>query len=316
MPSPVPPAPQTRFHARAAAARGLALLLAAGAALGGCADRPPAASFLAYPQQRLASAAHWQVIADDIASAVSAHLMAEAGQNQPGAEPGTEPAAAPAAVPVAAGRSAVAAPAVEAADFSLSSLWEQGPPVPRPPVQVYMMRHEDTVFADSFMQALTTAFVRRGHAVAVDSRPDVVTVGIDVQVIRHEPGRGNRTVPGPVTALGAGVAVARLLVDNVQCCGMMMAGLLAAAGADAVRATVPETDTELVMTVSLAKDGFFTYRSGAVYYVDDREAWHYQGFGDPRQIRSLNDLPDGSISYDIAGQPYVSAPAPTRGARR
>ncbi len=319
------PAPHPSRPASARARLRLALavpLLALG--LAGCAERPPAAAFLAMPQKRIASAAHWQVIAADVASAVSAHLMAEAGQNQPGMAavtpavgPTVTPAAGLAPVPtvaqpksfferrVATPRGGL--PRAEPAAAGAASAAVEPPPVPRPAVMVYMMRNEDTPFADGFIQALTTAFVQLGHAVSMDSRPDVVAVGIDVSLLRHEPGRANRTFPGPLTALGAGVAVANLLKEPFPW-GVTALGL----GLDAARATVSETDTELLLSVSLAKDGFYTFRSSAVYYVADAEAWHYQSLGDPRMVRSLNDLPESRISYDLAGKPYVNSRSPGR----
>ncbi|HYC06053.1 MAG TPA: hypothetical protein VED40_22360 [Azospirillaceae bacterium] len=321
MPAPHPSRPAS---SRALLRFALAVpLLALG--LAGCADRPPAASFLAMPQKRIGSAAHWQTIANDVASAVSAHLMAEAGQNQPGMA-ALAPAVGPAVTP-ASGLAPVPAVAQPKSFFERRVATPRGglprgepsvaggaanaavepPPVPRPAVMVYMMRNEDTPFADGFIQALTTAFVQLGHAVSMDSRPDVVAVGIDVSLLKHEQSRPNRTFPGPLTALGAGVTVANWLKDPFPW-GVTALGL----GLDAARATVSETDTELLLSVSLAKDGFYTFRSSAVYYVADAEAWHYQSLGDPRMVRSLNDLPESAISYDIAGKPYVNTRSPGR----
>ncbi|MBB6253891.1 hypothetical protein [Nitrospirillum iridis] len=178
----------------------------------------------------------------------------------------------------------------------------------KPPVQVYLTRHGDTLFADAFQQAVTTAFVQNGHAVAMEPKPDVVMVAIDVLPMAHPRIYGaNHSVPGPLTALGAGVAVGRLMWDAVPW------GITAAAAGlalDTARATVDETNTELMLTVSISRDGYFIYRSQAVYYVDDDALAEYLGGPGPGpgasgRYRSFNDVPEGNIGLDLAHKPYV-----------
>ena len=265
MPIPFAPMPPCRARPRGLPVLAAALLGAALLGVTACADRPPAASFVARPQQRLQSAQHWQIVADNVASAVSAYLESKTGKKEP--------------------------------------------------VMLYMMRQSDTPFAEVFLGAMTTRLVNLGHPVAVDSRPDITAVGIDVTLVRHAGfTRGNRTFPGPVTALGAGVGVAGWLIDK-----MHFGETFAAFGiaGDAVRSMVDETDTELLLTVSLARDGFYEFRANTVYYVNSRDMGHYLDMvADPRAARSLNDLPSRAIHYDLARQPYVAVPAPPRTAPR
>jgi hypothetical protein len=228
--------------------RAVAALMMVALALGGCADRPIAASFITKPQKKMASAAHWNIVAKDVASAVSAYLERQTGKKEP--------------------------------------------------VQVYMMRDGDTLFADAFQQSLITAFVQEGHPVAVDARPDAVSVGIDLALVPHSADRANRSVPGPLTALGSGVGVGAYLLDTFP---WGVTSTYVGLALDAVRATVGETNAELVMTVSLAKDGFFTFRSSAVYYVQTDEVWQYQEM----PLNSFNDVPQNAIGYDLGHQPYL-----------
>lgn len=244
------------FRARLPAAAGL--ILAALLGLGGCADRPPAASFLAYPQKKLQSARHWEVVATDVAAAVSTYLEEQDGKKEP--------------------------------------------------VQVYMMRDDGSLFSDAFQQSLITAFVKEGNPVAVDARPDAVSVGIDVMVVPHHPDRPNRTFPGKMTALGSGIWVGSAILDAFPWgAGATWFGL----AADAVSATVAESNNEIMMTVSLARNGFYVYRASAVYYVNDRDIGQY---GSEAAYQTFNDVPRAYLGRDLGGVPYVNRPRRTGGA--
>jgi hypothetical protein len=232
---------------------GLLLTTVVAALLTGCADRPSAVGFLPSAQPSLQSAGHWQVVATDVASAVSSWLEKQSGKKDP--------------------------------------------------VMVYMERDPATLFATTFIGAMQTELVSRGHPVAVDNRPDVVSVAIDLSIVPHQPGsRSASTVPGPATALGAGVAVAAWMLDSFPwgvtstALGLTLDGAMTKPG---------ETDTEMVLTVSMVRDGFFTFRSSAVYYVNGRDLWHYADGGGRQTAGSLNDVPITAIAYDIAGKPYL-----------
>lgn len=234
------------------------LILAALLALAGCADRPPAASFLAYPQKKLQSARHWEIVAADVAAAVSTYLQEQEGKKDP--------------------------------------------------VQVYMMRDDGTLFSDAFQQSLITAFVKAGNPVAVDARPDAISVGIDVMVVPHHPDRPNRTVPGKMTALGSGIWVGSAILDAFPWgAGATWFGL----GADAIAATVNESTNEIMLTVSLAKNGFYVYRASAVYYVLDKDIEQYGG---EAAYRTFNDVPPAYVGRDLGGSPYVTRPRRNTGA--
>lgn len=246
-PPSAPPTPSTRTRRMAT----LALMAAALLGLAGCSTRPPATSVPLRPQPVLQSAGHWQVVATDVASAISTHLERQTGN--------------------------------------------------KVPVHVYMMRQDDTVFADALTGAVTTRLVGLGHLVSVDERPDVTAVGIDVLLVRTDPAkREARYAPGPLTYLAAGVTLLTQAIDPFPW-GITAGGLLA----DAVLAKPGETDTELVLTLSIARDGFYTFRTTAVYYVNGRDLDLYQEdvFGLP--FRDLNRVDQGRVRYDLARRPYI-----------
>lgn len=236
-----------------------------------------AAAFVTAPQYKIESAAHWAIIADDVAAAVSAYLDQKVGKNAP--------------------------------------------------VRLVMGRHGDTIFADAFSQDLITSFVHLGNPVA---QPGAIPVGaptgaptggaaadgvvpvvitIDINAIAHSGGaRPNHTFPGSFTALAGGISVAHAAADYVPY-GISAPVALAVLGVglDAARAGVSETATELILTVSISQDGYFSYRSGAVYYIEDEELWQYIGrHGSGARELTFNDVPLSSIGIDISGKAYLS----------
>lgn len=171
------------------------------------------------------------------------------------------------------------------------------------PVAVYMTRGDGSLFADAFLGAMEAEFVERGHRVALDPRPDVTSVGVDVLIVLRSPGSESvRTVPGPLTALAAGAAVGTWIADQFP---WGITAVAAGLGLDAARALPDATDTEMVLTVSLEQDGFLTFRSSAVYYVNSRDLWQYRPEGDWAGARSLNEVPARIIGYDLGGKPYI-----------
>lgn len=252
---PVPAQPASRRT------RALLPALATAICLGltGCSGRPVAVSIPMKPQPVLQSAGQWQVVADDVASAISTHLEFQMGR--------------------------------------------------KVPVQLYMMRKDDTLFADAFLSAVTTRLVQAGHLVSVDPRPDVTSVGIDVLTVKsNAPKLRADPFPGPLTALASGVMVASRLSGGAAAkFPWGISAAVAAVGLEALNSKPPETDTEMVLTVSIAREGFYTFRTSAVYYVNGEDLWQYNGnagTGLGRQV-NLNSVPQGTVMYDLAGKPYV-----------
>lgn len=250
-------------HRRPSRRRSSAGLLCAALALclglGGCTARPMAVSAPMAPQPLLQSAGQWQVVAEDVASAISAHLEFQMGR--------------------------------------------------KVPVQLYMMRRDDTLFADAFLNAVTTRLVQKGHLVAVDARPDVTSVGIDVLTVKsNAPRIDSAPIPGPMTLLAAGVGVASALSGGTLSkfpWGITAGAALA--GMEMWNNKAPETDTEMILTVSIAREGFYTFRTSAVYYVNEADIWQYIGTGGATGARgvNLNSVPQGTVRYDLAGKPYI-----------
>ncbi|MFM2044662.1 MAG: hypothetical protein RLY86_3238 [Pseudomonadota bacterium] len=219
-----------------------------------CSPRPTSVAMLSRPQPVLQSVQHWQIVAKDVASAISAHLVVKTGRKEP--------------------------------------------------VALYMEGGSGSLFADAFLGAVTTHMVQAGHPVAAEPGMDVTLVGIDALIVPTRGGGWNPSTPGVLTALGAGAWVVRSVWDRFP---WGATATMAGFALDTALAKPGETDTELVLTVSIRRDGFYAYRSSAVYYVNRRDLGNYQD-GEGALQRNLNDLPTTRIRYDIAGKPYVAGP--------
>ncbi|WP_044562774.1 hypothetical protein, partial [Azospirillum sp. B4] len=53
------------------------------------------------------------------------------------------------------------------------------------------------------------------------------------------------------------------------------------------------------------RDGYYIYRSQAIYYVMDDALAEYVGGPGGGRYRSFNDVPEGNVGLDLGHKPYV-----------
>jgi len=197
--------------------------------LGGCSaltGMPSATAFPAASQGKIQSAAHWDVIAADIASQVAGLRGDSALLGQP----------------------------------------------------LYVDKTDDGVFSRALHSMLITRLVNLD--VPVSANPlDAVTLHYETQVIRHPKRQPVVHYPSPLSALAAGILVARKVADDdtsLIASTNLPAGLLA--GADLLLAYErlrQPTRTEIVVTTTIRNGDRFALRKTDVYYVLDDEARLY-----------------------------------------
>ena len=124
-------------------------------------------------------------------------------------------------------------------------------------------------FAQVFSELLMSRLVREGLQVS-SAREGVVALRIKVQVVLHG-ARAQRPAPGLLTAIGAGVSVARD-VSQDWIYGAVGLGLLADVGAGYL---TTHSDHEVVVTTALLHQNRFVMRSSDIYYINDRDYLEY-----------------------------------------
>lgn len=127
-------------------------------------------------------------------------------------------------------------------------------------------------FAQALHNALVTHLVQQGTPTTTASG-NALTLHYETQLIRHPSTPYTRPrFPGPLTALAAGLAVAR----NVSVPLDAIAGV--AVGTDlglSLANQLAPTDTEIVVTTTIMDGALYAMRKTDVYYVRDEEASKY-----------------------------------------
>ncbi len=132
-----------------------------------------------------------------------------------------------------------------------------------------VVAEDEGPFSEVFTELLMSRLVQRGLQVS-SAREGVVALRFKVQVVLHGD-RSQRPVPGALTAIGAGVSVARdVSLDWLY--GAVGLGLLADIGAGYL---ATHSDHEVVVTTALLHKNRFVVRSSDIYYINDQDYLHY-----------------------------------------
>jgi hypothetical protein len=131
----------------------------------------------------------------------------------------------------------------------------------------------DAPFQQGFRSFLITHLV--GLNQSVTQKQADVEVQTEVQIVRHPSERG-ATIPGELTTLVAGIMVLRNA--HTWNSGTQAAGLLGLAGlADWGKGHATGlSNTEVIVTTSVTRDGQYLMRKSDVYYIEDADGSLFQ----------------------------------------
>lgn len=128
-----------------------------------------------------------------------------------------------------------------------------------------------SAFDTAFREFLITKFVQSGTPV-MQAPGNTMEVTYQAQVVRHNSDRPH-FIPGMFTALAAGVGVAHGL-GTVHVDAAILAGVGLAVAADygnSIYSGGP-TNTEMILTTTVARNGQFVARKTDVYYLENVDA--------------------------------------------
>lgn len=135
-----------------------------------------------------------------------------------------------------------------------------------------MPAREKTTFNKAFGNFLVTRMVNRG--LPVSPNPEgAVTVQYETQLVQHNSDRPNYA-PGTLTALTAGVLVARDIALYASSESQIVGGLALVGLADLGIGHLSggPTKTELIVTTSITAEDRFVMRKSDIYYLEDVDA--------------------------------------------
>ncbi|MEE4135433.1 MAG: hypothetical protein V2I32_05095 [Desulforhopalus sp.] len=127
-----------------------------------------------------------------------------------------------------------------------------------------------SAFNEAFRDLLITNLVDYGVPTSNHDHGEAIKVLYKVQVVRHRANRVRTIQPGVLTGLSAAILVLRNAPSELR----ILAGGIAADVANSTMAT--HSRHEVIITTSMIRDNHYLFRASDIYYINDRDFWHYQ----------------------------------------
>ncbi|MGB3212594.1 MAG: hypothetical protein WBB19_17970 [Desulforhopalus sp.] len=129
---------------------------------------------------------------------------------------------------------------------------------------------ETSSFNEAFRDLLITNLFGFGVPVKNQPNQDAIEVGYKVQIVHHNSNRARSLQPGLLTGLSAAVAVLR----NAPTEYIIMASGIAADVANT--SLVDSGHYEVIITTSMTTDSRYLFRASDIYYINEKDFYHYQ----------------------------------------
>jgi hypothetical protein len=219
-----------------------------------CSQAPRAINHEFMYQKNLKAAQHWQLLAKDFAGQTANALQqVPLSANTPGFGHITEEE-----------------PNATAGSGSLGKPY------------IFIQTNDRSSFGNAFRNELITEFTNLGYNISYDSK-DAIAVRWGVQKIHHNAGRKAPSVPlakMAVATLGYGVYK---VIDTGCALGGIITGVafldvLENFGPSLFPQNVPHD--EIILTVSVSKDGLLFARQSGTYYISGEDTRHYHNIAD------------------------------------
>jgi hypothetical protein len=129
---------------------------------------------------------------------------------------------------------------------------------------------ETSSFNEAFRDLLITNLVGFGIPTKKQKDQETIEILYKVQLVRHTAERIRTLQPGLLTWLSAAIVVFRNVPTDL---------LTVAAGAATDVANTSLTNNEhyeIIITTSLVNGGKYLFRASDIYYINDKDFWHYQ----------------------------------------
>jgi hypothetical protein len=130
--------------------------------------------------------------------------------------------------------------------------------------------NETSSFNEAFRDLLITDLVGFGIPTKNNKTEDSIEIQYKVQVVRHNADRVRTLQPGLLTTLSAAIVVLRNAPSEL---------ILLATGVALDVANSNYTSSnhyEVIITTSMITGGQYLFRASDIYYINDKDFWHYQ----------------------------------------
>jgi len=142
-------------------------------------------------------------------------------------------------------------------------------------------RGQTTQFNEAFRDLLLTRLVNFGVPTSNEKQVADIQIDYKVQVVYHAANRFT-VPPGSLTALTALVLVLRQAPTELQ-------ALALAAGIDVMNSAGPRGGHyEVIISTSMVADEKYLFRTSDIYYINDKDFWHYQEYSTGKTIQMVS----------------------------
>lgn len=130
--------------------------------------------------------------------------------------------------------------------------------------------NETSSFNEAFHDLLVTNLVGFGIPTKPQGDEDSLTINYKVQTVRHSSDRLRTLQPGVLTGLSAAIVVLRNAPSE-------LVNLAIGTALDVANANfTTHGHYEVIITTSVLKGEQYLFRASDIYYINDRDFWHYQ----------------------------------------
>jgi len=130
--------------------------------------------------------------------------------------------------------------------------------------------NETSSFNEAFRDLLITNLVDYGIPTHNQLKEDNIEVQYKVQIVRHSTNRVRPVKPGVFTAISAAIVVLRNAPAELL---VLATGVMA----DVVNTNLTlNGHYEVIITTSMLSDEKYLFRASDIYYINDKDFYHYQ----------------------------------------
>jgi hypothetical protein len=163
---------------------------------------------------------------------------------------------------------------------------------------------ESSSFNEAFRDLLITNLVGFGIPTQQQKDEECLDILYKVQVVRHNSDRIRTLQPGILTSLSAAIVVLRNAPSE-------LITLALGAAADVANSNMTVNGHyEIIITTSMLSSGKYIFRASDIYYINDKDFWHYQG--NPVQAKTIQLTSSTSFTpkEPVKPLPRTYRPAP------
>jgi hypothetical protein len=166
---------------------------------------------------------------------------------------------------------------------------------------------ETSSFNEAFRDLLITNLVGFGIPTQQLKDDESLNILYKVQIVRHNTERIRTLQPGVLTALSAAITVLRNAPSEVITLALGIA-------ADAANTSMTlNGHYEIIITTSMISGGRYLFRASDIYYINDKDFWHYQDHRQEAKTMILTSPDQKKISKDSGKQQSKSIKATPNG---